>query len=160
MKEDEALIKELKEEKKALVSALKEQKKIAKDAEARAARTEEEFGKRSGKLAAREREIDSLESEIKTRYALELKELKLFSDRIGRLAESGESVLKKREIIDLFKGFLTKIDSESAKKKAIKVSETLKSDEDETFELDDILTPKGDLDLKKLCEELGVYNGE
>ena len=160
MSDEKALIAQLKKERQALVDALKSEKKNVKAANMRAEQAEQSAKRKIKKLDQREREVYALENEAKARFAIELKELKLFSDRIKRFAESGETVLKKSELIDLYKDFLGEIGADNAAEKAKKVSEIIKFDEDEAFDLDDILSPKGDLDLQKLCEDLGVYQGE
>lgn len=161
MKDDKALIADLKAERAALVSELKEERKRFKALEERAKGSDAEMKKRLKRIAAKEREAADLERAAQTRFALELKELKLFSDRIKRLTESGEPIVKKSELIDLFKDFLKNIDKKTAIVTAKKISETIKKEEEtDSFDLDDILSSDGELDLKKLCEDLGVYQGD
>ena len=161
MRDDKKIISELKAERAALVNELKAERKRAEAAQKRADEIENESKRRRERLAAKEKKIADLERAAQTRFALELKELKKFSDRIRRLSRSDEPVLKKSEIIDLFKDFLKNIDPKTAIGAAKKISQKLGAEEDtDTFDLDDILSFKEELDLKKLCEDLGVYNGD
>lgn len=161
MKDDKAVIAQLKKERSALVKALKEERERVKEAERQKEEALNAFDRRAEKLISRENAVKRSENALNARYVLELKELKLFSDKVKRLYYSGEPILSKLEIIDLFKDYLQEINVSNAKEKVRSVSEklTLESEE-ESFDLDDILSTQGELDLKKLCEELGVlpYN--
>ena len=164
MKDDKALIKELKAERAALVGELKDAREKIRKSERRVFAAEKETDKKISRLQERENRLKDLETAAAKRYEIALKELELFCDRIKRLSDSGEPILKKAEIIDLFKDFLKNKKGLDAKEAVKKVSETLKEIEEkegsEDIDLDEILNFKGDADLQKLCEDLGVYKGE
>ena len=164
MKDDKALIKELKAERAALVGELKDAREKIRKSERRVFAAEKEADKKISKLQERENRLKDIETAAAKRYEIALKELELFCDRIKRLSDSGGPILKKAEIIDLFKDFLKNKKGLDAKEAVKKVSETLKEIEEkegsEDFDLDEILNFKGDADLQKLCEDLGVYKGE
>ncbi len=70
---------------------------------------------------------------------------------------------EKEAIIYLFKDLFKKSDDLKKVKKAVeRASEAIvdtQEEEDVVFDLDAAINPKGELDLKKLCEELGVFEG-
>ena len=161
MKDERAEIIKLKAERAALVAELRSEKKRASSAEKIAEEAERDIEKRLKRIAEQEKRIDEKEAAASLRFALKLKELKLFSDKIARLSESGETVMKKAELVDLFKDFLKNLDRKNPEKVSKKISRIIGEDaEDDGFDLDDILSPKGDMDLKRLCVELGVYQGD
>ncbi|MBO7368776.1 MAG: hypothetical protein J6U25_00640 [Clostridia bacterium] len=161
MKDDKAVIARLKEERKALVKALDNEREKSKEAERQKEEAINASKRRAEKLSKRESSVLKLENAANARYVLELKELKLFSDRVKRLYESGETIISKMELIDLFKDFLNEIDGPTAKEKVKAISEKLPYEgEEDSFDLDEILSSQGELDLKKLCEELGVLPDE
>ena len=119
--------------------------------------------KQSMKLSAREREITSLENAAREEYFIAAKNVKLLIDKLERLSSSGAPLKEKEAIIDLFKDLFKKSDDlKTVKKAVVTASETIgeqAEEEDIVFDLDAAINPKGELDLKKLCEDLGVYQG-
>ena len=121
-------------------------------------------------LEKRKAELDSLIAGAErtamatdARYAAELYELKFFSDRVKRLVGSDVDILEKERLTDLFRDFLKNIgengDNASTAKKVLEKLGDTAFDDEISFDLDEAINPKGELDLKKLCEELGVYQG-
>ena len=111
-------------------------------------------------LAERERKLSAKESACEKEYFLCRTNVQLLVDRLARLADSGAEVMTRSEITDLFKDLFAASSAADIKKAVERANEALgKSDEEPLFDLDAALNPQGDLDLKKLCEELGVYQG-
>ena len=112
----------------------------------------------------RERSVSdaaSLESAERARYMLALNSLYIFTDKIDRLAASNATVAEKKAITDVLRGFWNGSEELSAMKTAVKkVTDALADDgeEDDDFDISAALNAEG-LDLKKLCEEFGVYQG-
>lgn len=109
-------------------------------------------------------------------YALELKRVKLFAQK-WQGVYSGGSALEKQELSNLLIDILRDDKSVDfvlkAKEKADQVYEFLGGDfqpeqlikealneEENGFNIDDAINPKGELNLEDLCKELGVFNGE
>lgn len=119
-------------------------------------------------------EADRLNKTALYKYHTELKTLKLFADKFKEVYGK-DSDDKKAELIGLFSDFLKDVDKDgylyTAKDNLLKLSETafperkLSAEEenfygdDEAFDLDEAINPTGDLDLKSLLSELGVFGG-
>lgn len=117
-------------------------------------------------------EADRLTKEALYKYHVELKILKQFVDKYKKVF-SDEQNTEKAAIIDLLTDFLTDVDTDGylyRAKENVEIidkavlsasdisAETSEIDgEDYTFDLDAAINPAGDLDLKGLLEELGVF---
>ena len=150
-------------ERAALIGALKEKSKECENLKKEMNSLSASVKKQSNKLSAREREIASLESAAREEYFIAAKNVKLLIDKLDRLASSGAPLKEKEAIIYLFKDLFKKSDDLKKVKNAVeKASEAIvdtQEEEDVVFDLDAAINPKGELDLKKLCEELGVFEG-
>lgn len=110
-------------------------------------------------------------------YAMELKRLKLFSDKWQAFYDDS-TVMKKQELANLLTDLLRNSDqaefileSKAKTDEAFRIIEESKPFEPEKiikdyfdaeengFNLDDAVNPKGELDLEDLCKELGVFEG-
>lgn len=112
-------------------------------------------------LARKTKTADALDNAARSRYLIALKTLKAFADRIDRLASSDATVMEKKAMIDLFKGFWDGSDDLASMKTAVERINAEDGDDgndDENFDISAALNAEG-LDLKKLCEEFGVYQG-
>ena len=152
--------KTLKAERDALISALKiereKNERLKSDIEDLTRELDREK-KRNGKSAEK---AASYENAKISEYRLALSALKMFIDKVERFSASGTPVKEKREITEILKGYLTDGDYNVLKTAVDKASAAFESaeDADENFDIDAALSA-GDLDLKKLCEEFGVYRG-
>lgn len=152
--------KTFKAERDALISALKTERekneRLKSDIEdlTRELDREKRRNEKSAEKAA------SYENAKISEYRLALSALKMFIDKIERFSVSGTPVKEKREITEILKGCLNDGDYNDLKTAVDKASAAFDSveDADENFDIDAALSA-GDLDLKKLCEEFGVYRG-
>lgn len=111
-------------------------------------------------------EAEKLKSAAAYAYALELKAVKNFSVKWRAYFSDNADKVKKEDIIDLLKGFLSDVGIETAKETVEKMDKALGSGktaeavgEEFEFDLDAVINPSGELDLESLCKELGVYRG-
>ena len=152
--------KTLKAERDALISALKiereKNERLKSDIEDLKRELDREK-KRNGKSAEK---AASYENAKISEYRLALSALKIFIDKVERFSASGTPVKEKIKITEILKGYLTDGDYNVLKTAVDKASAAFESveDADENFDIDAALSA-GDLDLKKLCEEFGVYRG-
>ena len=150
-------------ERAALKLALKEKSKECETLKKEMNSLSASVKKQTLKLSAREREITSLENAAREEYFIAAKNVKLLIDKLDRLASGGAPLKEKEAIIYLFRDLFKKTDDVKVVKKAVvKASEAIGDEveeEDVVFDLDAAINPKGELDLKKLCEDLGVYQG-
>lgn len=103
------------------------------------------------------REKEKALTEKTVRYDLAEKSVRAFLERVERFSE--EPALNKREIVTALKEILDDKKLPSGAERVLKMTEILKREEDEAnFDIDAALNC-GDLDLKQLCEEFGVYKG-
>ena len=149
-------------ERAALLQALKDKNKECEGLKKEMKALSASVDKRSAKLSARERELNSLENAAKEEYFIAAKNVKLLIDKLDRLSSGGAPLKEKEAIIHLFKDLFKKIDDVSAIRKAVAKANNAIGDQPEEeeplFDLDAAMNPKGELDLKKLCEELGVFD--
>ena len=156
-------VERLKEQRNALVVSLADEKRRVADLQKAVKEQTDRIIGLEKKLSEKLLEAERKERAVNARYAVKLNELKFFSDRVERLVSSNAPITEKSRLIDLFKGFLDNIDKEKdLSGVADEVAKRLDKGEKEeefAFDLEEAVNPKGELDLKKLCEELGVYQG-
>ncbi len=111
------------------------------------------------------RQAEEMKKATQIEYSLSLKQLMNFNKKFARV--TSENSDKTAEIMASLSTFLSEIGKTSPKEIIEKIdkkifSETTGTDGGETefeFDLEEAINPKQDLDLKTLCEELGVYRG-
>ncbi len=111
------------------------------------------------------RQAEEMKKATQLEYSLSLKALINFNQKFERV--TSENSDKTAEIMTALSAFLKEIGKTSPKEIIEKIDreifpETKEMGEDEMefeFDLEEAINPKKDLDLKTLCEELGVYRG-
>lgn len=136
-----------------------------------------EMKEREGKVGKALVAAESKGEEIKEFYRMsaetEWKTLRLFADKWRRLAAQMADVIPKddaKKYTDFAEGLAALLGKEEGKfrtgspeaepfdPKAV-IGKYIESEEEETgFNLDDVLNPKGELDLEKLCRDLGLMD--
>ncbi len=130
--------------------------------------------KSAERLNKADRRADELNSLATYKYLLELKTVKLLCEKL-KTAYHEELSAEKMRITDLLTDFLKDVDTKNSlmevREAAEGASGILRPDpavskeaadfygEDVFFDLDAVQNPKGDLDLRALCEELGIFGG-
>lgn len=111
------------------------------------------------------RQAEEMKKATQLEYSLSLKALINFNEKFARV--TSENCDKTAEIMASLSSFLNEIGKTSPKEIVEKIDkkifpETKETCEEKTefeFDLEEAINPKKDLDLKTLCEELGVYRG-
>lgn len=130
--------------------------------------------KSAERLNKADHRADELNSLATYKYLLELKTVKLLCEKLKNTYHEELSAEKMR-ITDLLTDFLKDVDTKNSlmevREAAEGASGILRPDpavskeasdfygEDVFFDLDAVQNPKGDLDLRALCEELGIFGG-
>lgn len=111
------------------------------------------------------RKSEEMKKATQLEYSLSLKALMNFNQKFARV--TSENADKTAEIMATLSEFLSEIGKTSPKEIIEKIDNTIFPKTDGTdggetefeFDLEEAINPKKDLDLKTLCEELGVYRG-
>ncbi len=130
--------------------------------------------KSAARLLKADKEADELKKTSAYKYLLELKNLKLLSDKFKSLYKE-EAGSEKAAITDLLNDFLKDINVKKEDIRAKEIAKSLgeklgiedkkeESDKEENeeffFDLDEAINPSTPLDLEELCKELGVFSGD
>ncbi|MGN0819670.1 MAG: hypothetical protein ACI4M6_04630 [Christensenellaceae bacterium] len=128
------------------------------------------FAEQSKVIEEDKKKAFELKQSASLEYALELKRLKFFCDKFKENYNSADE-LKKAEIAGMLTDIIKECDGVKAErdtktsvdmlydKFGIKEETEQRQADDFEFDLEQVMNPKGELDLEELCRELGVYRG-
>ena len=112
------------------------------------------------------RQAEDIKKAAQLEYSLTLKALLNFNEKFARV--TSEASDKTAEVVGVISEFLKEIGKTAPKEIIEKIEDKLfakagnaehEGEVSFEFDLEEAINPKKDLDLKTLCEELGVYRG-